>query len=292
MRPFPLQTFQILATHCCVCSMGLLDAKSVEFGMGPTCRKRYGNPQIETTEEMLRVAIGHMAASGLPAQVLTEAVRHKHDARKVCNLLVRWASAHYTDKKVVLSCTPIIRALGYLHLADRLEDDRTSHKVKTVGGVIEVTTPYEPIIVSAFRQVQGGCPVRDGKGRFRCWTFPVAQRPTVLAILGTYYGGQEAVGDEGVFVIAPRAVDAPWPQGSPAPAPENRPLVRVETSPDGSVIEVYTPYNANFVEAIRRLRKFQWNSAKRYWFGPATHKNVIDDLLQRHFGVDTSGWDV
>jgi len=33
---------KIMATHCCCCGKPLVDAKSVEIGIGPVCRKRYG----------------------------------------------------------------------------------------------------------------------------------------------------------------------------------------------------------------------------------------------------------
>lgn len=33
---------RMLATHCAVCSRPLVDAASVEAGMGPDCRDRHG----------------------------------------------------------------------------------------------------------------------------------------------------------------------------------------------------------------------------------------------------------
>ena len=33
---------KLLATHCCCCGRPLLDAKSVEYGIGPDCRRKYG----------------------------------------------------------------------------------------------------------------------------------------------------------------------------------------------------------------------------------------------------------
>lgn len=33
---------KIMATHCCCCGKPLVDSKSVEIGIGPVCRKRYG----------------------------------------------------------------------------------------------------------------------------------------------------------------------------------------------------------------------------------------------------------
>lgn len=39
-----------MATHCCACGKPLVDAKSVETGMGPICRKKYGF-NIEVSED-------------------------------------------------------------------------------------------------------------------------------------------------------------------------------------------------------------------------------------------------
>ena len=33
---------RMLATHCAACGRPLVDATSVETGMGPVCRERYG----------------------------------------------------------------------------------------------------------------------------------------------------------------------------------------------------------------------------------------------------------
>jgi hypothetical protein len=33
---------EMLATHCAICSRPLLDAVSVEIGIGPVCRQRHG----------------------------------------------------------------------------------------------------------------------------------------------------------------------------------------------------------------------------------------------------------
>ena len=45
---------KMLATHCCVCHRPLLDAKSVELGIGPDCLKRHGFnidvPEVDRVE--------------------------------------------------------------------------------------------------------------------------------------------------------------------------------------------------------------------------------------------------
>lgn len=44
---------KLLATDCAVCSRPLCDAKSVELGIGPECRKKYGFEMDCTEEEQI-----------------------------------------------------------------------------------------------------------------------------------------------------------------------------------------------------------------------------------------------
>jgi len=46
---------KIMATHCCACGKPLVDAKSVETGMGPICRSKYGY-DLEVPERVRELA--------------------------------------------------------------------------------------------------------------------------------------------------------------------------------------------------------------------------------------------
>ena len=131
------EVVKVVATNCCVCHAQLTDAESVEHGIGPVCSKKYYNPVHVPTEEMVKNALGLLAISGL-AEVLLDAflkvVSNDHtNARAGCNLLVYWASAHYKDRDEVFKCSAIIRALGYIELADKLEIDRTVGHIDDKG---------------------------------------------------------------------------------------------------------------------------------------------------------------
>jgi len=72
----------LLATRCCVCNRPLVDAVSVELGIGPDCREKYGynvdvEPEAREAANKLvhRVACGalsgRLSAQGLGAQAMS-----------------------------------------------------------------------------------------------------------------------------------------------------------------------------------------------------------------------------
>lgn len=124
---------KLLAQHCCHCGKELLDADSVQAGMGPTCRKRFlnhpdVNPNIPTA---LQFAHDHMKDEEF-ASVLFEALQAA-DAHKAANILTHHIAARTTRHHVpggfygrtiwtptfpvVAWMIHCINALGYTHLA-------------------------------------------------------------------------------------------------------------------------------------------------------------------------------
>lgn len=54
---------KVMATHCACCGRPLLDAKSVEAGMGPTCRERYGwDIEVDEVSRKLANHVVHQLA--------------------------------------------------------------------------------------------------------------------------------------------------------------------------------------------------------------------------------------
>lgn len=181
---------RILATNCCICSRKLVDAKSVEFGIGPVCRRKYGKVDIETTPEMHKKALGALAVSGLAPHVIDAVLEHGNDARQVCNWLVYWASANYTDKKIVLACTPIIRTLGYTTLADKLEKDRATVRLTVVDDGFEVYTPRDNQTIRGLRQIGGEIVRHANSDRFKCWKVPTGSKRALSTLLGVSFGNE------------------------------------------------------------------------------------------------------
>ena len=159
---------RLLATRCAVCSRPLVDAKSVDLGIGPDCRRRYGFDQhcSEEARKEANVIVYHIAA--------------KQDGMELAPMLAR------------------LNELGFNSLADRIADRIASVKITvSADGRIEVVAPYNPDALNLFRAVSGR---RWEKAR-KVTSFPMDSKRAVFVALQTAYAGQVASGPKGLFVL-------------------------------------------------------------------------------------------
>jgi hypothetical protein len=178
---------KMLATNCVVCGRPLVDAISVEMGIGPECRKEYDG--------------------GIAPAVREEANKIVHDAAM---------SAGIGRVEEVLAAAAKIEALGLSVLADKMRrrfknaERLAEIEIEEKDGKYRVITPYRrkesEAFVAAWRAVPG-----------RRWenganVVPVESKKALWAVLCRFFGGRYAKGPKGVFRI-PEAVPAPV-QGS------------------------------------------------------------------------------
>jgi Family of unknown function (DUF6011) len=197
---------KIMATHCACCGKPLLDAKSVEIGIGPVCRKKYGY------------------GADVP-----------EDARKAANVLIHALAAAVGAGAVgldVLKQTKELYALGFPKIADIFLHRGVGITIEAgeYEGTLRyaVRTPYEP----AFNQASW-MPGRFGKKlpvalshskrKVFHWLFPhtpEAKRRIFKALLACFPGAL-AFGPQGPFeVVLPAQAPAktasePEPQTPP-----------------------------------------------------------------------------
>lgn len=174
---------KMLATHCAVCSRDLCDAVSVDLGIGPDCRKKYGYNQTATEEE-----------------------------RAMANKLVHEVACHQTGAKAV-EAAAALKALGFHKLADRILERLIEVQIVAVGAEFKVTTPYSEEIVAAMRGVPGRRWDKEAKANF----FPQSSRMAIWALLRKYLNGATALGPKGVFTIGDKSEQAPNPAVKAAP---------------------------------------------------------------------------
>jgi len=164
---------KMLATHCACCGKDLLDAKSVEIGMGPVCRKKHGyNVQVS------------------------------EDARKQANVLIYQIALERSQGAVTLSALVAaaqLDALGFTALSALLIKRLADVRLVETNGEIAIFAPYNDNAVSAFRMLPGRKWDKDAK----CNRIPAtAQAKTaLLGILRTYYPGMLAIGSKGPFTL-------------------------------------------------------------------------------------------
>ena len=286
---------QITASHCCVCRARLTDAESVEHGIGPTCSRRYYSPLHVPTDDNVRDALGHLAAAGLPDDIVDAflaVVDNNHvNARTGCNLLIKWASAHYNERDLVLGCAKIIRALGYVELADKLENDRTAATIYILADKVEAYIPDKYTlerdmkgIPKADRMTESdGTPTK--LGHKVGWVFPLAQLPHFEAVLGVHCGGELACGTKGVTIIArKRKADVMAFRFKLKSAPTVGGVVQLVPTPTGRV-EVYSPYNQAFIDALKAsIPKGDRLWTGRCWTVSSIFREVLRNLVFAHYG--------
>lgn len=165
----------MLATHCCCCGRPLVDAISVEMGIGPECRK--GRTDGITKEQ-----------------------------QEVCNKLTHAAALAAQEGQVekVRFYAAEIRALGLVELADKVEhrfvNAERLAKITIVqsGDMLSIRTPWKRNgdFVAAWRSIPGRRYGGGGKN-----VVPVGSKRELWDLLKKFFPGIYGKGPQGLFKI-------------------------------------------------------------------------------------------
>lgn len=165
---------KLLATHCCICGRPLCDAVSVEAGIGPDCREKYGYNNITADET----------------------------AREEANKLVHAIAVGYAHPGDLLIAIASLRVYGFERLADTLVDRSASVKIEDLGdGTLALTTPYNPDFVTALKAVS---PWRRWDSENKRWLVSGGEsvKKGLFAAMKRHYPMTLGVGPRGAFAIA------------------------------------------------------------------------------------------
>jgi Family of unknown function (DUF6011) len=143
---------ELLATSCCLCGRALLDAASIERGIGPTCAQKAGVGEAAHPADWSRVS------EVLASVKLTVSC---DDARREANRLVH-RIGHDPHAKEVPTLVEAIEALGYLKLAATLAEHLApvTVRVEAEGSTFSVSADLPrgevfDAFVAAMRAVPG-----------------------------------------------------------------------------------------------------------------------------------------
>ena len=194
---------QLLASHCFVCGRALCDAKSVELGIGPVCRKKYTGGDIS------------------------------EEARTEANQLIYTASALYgegataddiedvfkiADRLVFLGLPMLAERMAFRFVGIRLEveedvaeyrwnrNTRSEELTGREGVVVNVFTPFDRDFSNDLKRTMNyKRPIRD-KARGFHWQVRRSDSRVLLGVLARHFAGRWAYGDKGVFQVPTEAV--------------------------------------------------------------------------------------
>lgn len=164
---------KLLATACVACGRPLVDAASVEAGMGPDCRKKYGYAEGPAEGRgMANRIVAHMAAS-----------------------------APSRGDKIVATQIASLADLGFVKLATKLAERFVVVRVSIHHARYVVDAPWSPAGVEAFRQIAG----RRFDAVRKTWEFPANEetRVALWAALRRGWSDTLGIGPKGPFYIAP-----------------------------------------------------------------------------------------
>lgn len=176
----------MLATHCAVCGRPLVDARSVEAGMGPDCRARYGK-----------------------ADVVSEEARA--EANRLVYSIALWRSELLGAPTVgqVAEVVERVRTLGLSRLAevlaDRLCDVRLEAAEDRGQPCLALTTPFRPTFASDLRSSL--LPLRRWDPERKAWLLAREmtrdERARLWSLIRLNFEGRLFSGPRGVTAVSP-----------------------------------------------------------------------------------------
>jgi Family of unknown function (DUF6011) len=166
----------LLATHCACCGRPLVDAISVETGIGPDCRRKYMS-KSEGSDDAARIAANKI--------VYRLALAISSSGPKAVGAILADGSL---DK---------LRSLGFMKLTDKLIKATMPIQITESDGMLVVRAPYDESAVTAQRAIPG----RRWNAELKSNAFPSAQRAAVWSMLRRYYAGLAGIGPRGAFVV-------------------------------------------------------------------------------------------
>jgi hypothetical protein len=173
---------KMVATHCACCDRPLVDAKSVECGVGPVCREKHGF-DIECNEE-----------ARAEANKLVYSIAVDRDGLQVVDACKRLFELGFTNLVVA-----ILKRIAAVQVA--LTDDTHPHGAERLA----VRTPYSVECVNRFRSIPG----RRWDKESKLNTFPQASKGALWAALSELFAGQTGIGPKGPFIVGQKPAQAP-----------------------------------------------------------------------------------
>lgn len=166
----------MLASHCACCARPLVDAQSVEIGIGPVCREKYMVVDTVTRE-----------------------------ARMEGNKLIHTIARLQRGREVILAISRL-KELGFIRVVERIEK-RLNKQARPIelsyqGGRIYLKTHHigEDMFdayLKALRSIYG----RKWEVEERVNSFPMDQKRSVWEMVRKFFSGYKAIGPKGEFVI-------------------------------------------------------------------------------------------
>lgn len=292
--------------NCIRCGKELTDAASLLAGIGPVCRKLDNAILARLIPSDVVAAVAAWAAiniAALPSAVVKTlgevyAALTASDAGtrldwRVEIKRIEWILSH--DASQLEAFAKVVGALGYLPLVALWYGDAAKGKASVdtfMDGTwlrIMVYGPKNAGARKAFKNIPGyRFHPKDSTGSKAGWSFPAKQIAQVQRAFATHYPNHDAVEASEVFAKANT-----WNAAQIAATPVAVAAPRVTITKAGGWLSIKSPYNPNFVSALKAevekmgsYRDRKWNGTEKAWEVAEKHEMLVKGLIVTFYGLN------
>ena len=128
------QQYNICPSHCCLCGRTLTDPSSIEFGIGPVCRKKWNYDDAPLVVDVNVSDLKDAIAAGFPETaadyLISKLVSSTGMSRELAKCVVYYTSSlGVSNGDELMHCLHVLTLLGYARLANHLFEKSTGHQV-------------------------------------------------------------------------------------------------------------------------------------------------------------------
>lgn len=178
---------ELLATHCACCARPLVDATSVETGVGPDCRRKHGFDDAQSPPDWATIAKLELDGAW------------PTEARQWANKLIHHIAADRCNPDAPKYIAAVY-ALGFQRIATTIAQRFGAVVVSADGDRLLVQAPYSDEWNEAARSNRWRWD-REAKAR----VVPVADRVRLWGVLARVFPGMLCLGTKAVTIIAKAA---------------------------------------------------------------------------------------
>lgn len=185
----------LVATNCACCGLPLVDAISVETGMGPVCREKHRFYQPDTEVDLIAVVTA--LAVVLPPDLYVTMVKGVETARQAANKLVHRAAVEQSGP-IFAACTAAVAMLGFTTLASRMVKHAKGIRVERDGDRLFIYSPFNPDFITRAKKIGGKWSPKP----IKAWSVPASRRGELWGVLkASYPEGTPVSGEKGIKVL-------------------------------------------------------------------------------------------
>lgn len=307
---------KLCATKCCICHRELTDTSSIEFGIGPTCRKnyKYDDAPVVTKDsdkkeliEAIHATFPDQMANYLIKKIETTTMTPAN-SRELAKCTIYYASSliDKADAVLMIQCIRVLRCLGYINLATRLLDKSYGHKLvpgptlinddDTTTDTFYYSGPFNKIVNEYLKTQFNGKWETSMKRWILCGDIMECTALVISATLGKLLPLpklkipvlKKKADDKEAEKVAPKEAEKAAPKEAEKVATKEAEMepkkeTCVTLTKIGKIICIESPFNYKFKNDVKSLLNGKWDAKLKMWKVSTDVEKDLKSLIAQHY---------